>query len=193
MTEENQTKTEKAGKKKTNTYWEWGKAIVIAVLLALIIRHFLFEPYLVEGSSMYPTLHDGERLFVNKTVHYIGELERGDIVIINGETSKIHYVKRLIGKPGETVEMKDDTLYINGKKVAEPYLSKNKKEAEKLGVSLTGDFGPVKVPKGKYFVMGDNRLNSMDSRNGLGLIAEDRIVGTSKFVFFPFNEMRQTK
>lgn len=69
MTEENQIKTEKAGKKKTNTYWEWGKAIVIAVLLALIIRHFLFEPYLVEGSSMYPTLHDGERLFVNKTVH----------------------------------------------------------------------------------------------------------------------------
>lgn len=68
-------------------------------------------------------------------------------------------------------------------------MSKNKKEAEKLGVSLTGDFGPVKVPKGKYFVMGDNRLNSMDSRNGLGLIAEDRIVGTSKFVFFPFNEM----
>ncbi len=62
-------------------------------------------------------------------------------------------------------------------------MSKNKKEAEKLGVSLTGDFGPVKVPKGKYFVMGDNRLNSMDSRNGLGLIAEDRIVGTSKFVF----------
>lgn len=132
MTEENQTKTEKAGKKKTNTYWEWGKAIVIAVLLALIIRHFLFEPYLVEGSSMYPTLHDGERLFVNKTVHYIGDLERGDIVIINGETSKIHYVKRLIGKPGETVEMKDDTLYINRKKLPSLICLKTKKRQKSL-------------------------------------------------------------
>ncbi|MEC0695300.1 signal peptidase I sipT [Bacillus atrophaeus] len=193
MTEEKNPKTEKPVKKKSNTYWEWAKAIVIAVVLALLIRHFLFEPYLVEGSSMYPTLHDGERLFVNKTVNYVGELKRGDIVIINGDSSKVHYVKRLIGKPGETVEMKDDTLYINGKKIDESYLSNNKKDAKKLGVNLTGDFGPVKVPKGKYFVMGDNRLNSMDSRNGLGLISEDRIVGTSKFVFFPFNEMRQTK
>ncbi|MFK8881918.1 MULTISPECIES: signal peptidase I sipT [Bacillus amyloliquefaciens group] len=193
MTEEQKPTSEKSVKRKSNTYWEWGKAIIIAVALALLIRHFLFEPYLVEGSSMYPTLHDGERLFVNKSVNYIGEIERGDIVIINGDTSKVHYVKRLIGKPGETVEMKNDTLYINGKKIDEPYLASNKKEAKKLGVNLTGDFGPVKVPKGKYFVMGDNRLNSMDSRNGLGLIAENRIVGTSKFVFFPFHDMRQTK
>lgn len=139
MTEEQKPTSEKSVKRKSNTYWEWGKAIIIAVALALLIRHFLFEPYLVEGSSMYPTLHDGERLFVNKSVNYIGEIERGDIVIINGDTSKVHYVKRLIGKPGETVEMKNDTLYINGKKIAEPYLASNKKEAKKLGVNLTGD------------------------------------------------------
>ena len=88
--------------------------------------------------------------------------------------------------------MKNDTLYINGKK-SQNRTSRAIKRSEKLGVNLTGDFGPVKVPKGKYFVMGDNRLNSMDSRNGLGLIAENRIVGTSKFVFFPFHDMRQTK
>lgn len=88
--------------------------------------------------------------------------------------------------------MKDDTLLINGKKVDEPYLAGNKKEAESVGVKLTGDFGPVKVPEDKYFVMGDNRQRSMDSRNGLGLIDKKRVAGTSQFVFFPFNEIRKT-
>ncbi|MEC0495369.1 signal peptidase I [Bacillus glycinifermentans] len=184
--------TEEKSAKKKNSLFEWVKAIVIAVALALLIRTFLFEPYLVEGTSMDPTLHDGERLFVYKTVKYAGELKRGDIVIIDGDEKNVHYVKRLIGLPGDTVQMKDDTLLINGKKVDEPYLSHNKKEAEEVGVKLTGDFGPVKVPEGKYFVMGDNRQRSMDSRNGLGLIDKKRIAGTSEFVFFPFNEIRKT-
>ncbi|TWM26499.1 Signal peptidase I T [Bacillus paralicheniformis] len=76
--------------------------------------------------------------------------------------------------------------------MSEPYLSENRKEAEAVGVKLTGDFGPVKVPEGKYFVMGDNRQRSMDSRNGLGLIDKKRVAGTSQFVFFPFNEIRKT-
>ncbi|ALC80907.1 MULTISPECIES: signal peptidase I [Bacillus] len=180
-------------KKKKNSLIEWAKALVIAIALALIIRVFLFEPYLVEGTSMNPTLHDGERLFVNKTIGYVGTLNRGDIVIIDGDDSSVHYVKRLIGQPGDTVEMKNDRLVINGKEIPEPYLSENKNQADELGVHLTGDFGPVEVPEGKYFVMGDNRLNSMDSRNGLGLIDKSRIIGTSQFVFFPFNELRQTK
>ncbi|KAA6453035.1 signal peptidase I [Bacillus swezeyi] len=184
--------TEEKSTKKKNSLFEWVKAIVIAVALALLIRAFLFEPYLVEGTSMDPTLHDGERLFVYKTVKYIGEFKRGDIVIIDGDEKNVHYVKRLIGLPGDTVQMKDDTLYINGKKVSEPYLKANKKEAEAVGVKLTGDFGPVNVPKGKYFVMGDNRQRSMDSRNGLGLIDKKRVAGTSQFVFFPFNEIRKT-
>lgn len=184
--------TEEKSTKKKNSLFEWVKAIIIAVLLALLIRAFLFEPYLVEGTSMDPTLHDGERLFVYKTVKYVGEFKRGDIVIIDGDEKNVHYVKRLIGLPGDTVQMKDDTLYINGKKVSEPYLSENRKEAEAVGVKLTGDFGPVKVPEGKYFVMGDNRQRSMDSRNGLGLIDKKRVAGTSQFVFFPFNEIRKT-
>lgn len=94
--------------------------------------------------------------------------------------------------PGDTVEMKNDQLYINGKKVDEPYLAANKKRAKQDGKPLTYDFGPVKVPDNKYFVMGDNRRNSMDSRNGLGLFTKKQIAGTSKFVFYPFNEMRKT-
>ncbi len=92
-------------------------------------------------------------------------------------------MKRLIGLPGDTVQMKDDTLYINGKKVSEPYLSENRKEAEAVGVKLTGDFGPVKVPEGKYFVMGDNRQRSMDSRNGLGLIDKNEWPGLHNLCF----------
>lgn len=96
-------KIEKMVKKKINMYLEWGKVIVIVVLLVFLICYFLFEFYLVEGLFMYFILYDGERLFVNKIVNYIGELKCGDIVIINGEILKIYYVKRLIGKFGEIV------------------------------------------------------------------------------------------
>ncbi|MEC0968996.1 signal peptidase I [Bacillus altitudinis] len=189
-----QSDGKQAKKEKKSSLFEWIKAILIALALVLIIRTFIFEPYVVEGESMEPTLHDGEKLFVNKTINYLGGVKRGDILIINGKDGqKIHYVKRLIGLPGDTIEMKDDTLYINGKKVDEPYLKENKAHAKEYEVHLTGDFGPVKVPKNDYFVMGDNRLNSMDSRNGLGLIEKDRIVGTSEFVFFPFGDIRQTQ
>ncbi|MCY8136403.1 signal peptidase I, partial [Bacillus spizizenii] len=94
--------------------------------------------------------------FVNMTVKYIGEFKRGDIIVLNGDD--VHYVKRMIGLPGDTVEMKNDQLYINGKKVAEPYLKAYKKKAKNEGFdNLTDDFGPIKVPDDKYFVMGDNR------------------------------------
>ncbi len=77
--------TEEKSTQNKNSLFEWVKAIIIAVVLALLIRAFLFEPYLVEGTSMDPTLHDGERLFVYKTVKYVGEFKRGDIVIIDGD------------------------------------------------------------------------------------------------------------
>ncbi len=92
----------------------WAKAIIIAVVLALLIRNFLFAPYLVDGRSMDPTSHDRERIFVNMTVKYISDFKRGQIVVLNGENE--HYVKRIIGLPGDTVQMKNDQLYINGKK-----------------------------------------------------------------------------
>ncbi|WP_285858620.1 signal peptidase I [Neobacillus niacini] len=170
-----------------NELVSWGKSLFIAIGIAFVIRTFLFAPYMVEGSSMEPTLHDEEKVFVYKA----GEFNRGDIVIIKG-TEK-NYVKRVIGFPGDQVEMKTDQLYINGEIVKETYLSENLKAAQQLGSKLTGDFGPITVPKDHYFVMGDNRLHSTDSRNGLGFIKGNQIVGTSEFIFFPVTEIRFVK
>lgn len=184
-----QTETETAKSK----IWEWTKAIIFAVGLAMIIRFFIFEPYLVEGSSMDPTLKDGDRLFVNKTLQFIGDIEKGDIVIIDGKEENIRYVKRIIGFPGDLVSAEQGKVYVNGKELKEPYLTSNEEEAEQEGMPLTNDFEEIEVPKGSYFVMGDNRRNSMDSRNGLGLIEENRILGKSEFIFFPFGHLSKTE
>ncbi|MGM0971158.1 Signal peptidase I [Bacillus pumilus] len=180
------TKTQK----KKSEVWGWLKAILIAFIAVFIIRNFLFAPYIVKGTSMQPTLQDTERVFVNKTVDYFGDYKRGQIIVLDGEDRSTHYVKRLIGLPGDKIEMKNDQLYVNGQKVAEPYLASNKKKAAADGTLLTPDFGPLTVPKGKYFVMGDNRQKSMDSRNGLGLFTKSDIQGTTSFVFYPFQDVR---
>jgi signal peptidase I len=175
---------------KSNTLAElksWIISLSIAVAIVFIVRTFLFAPYIVEGASMEPTLHNQEKIFVNKLTAVTG-FDRGDIVIIKG--SEDNYVKRIIGLPGDQIEVKNDQLFVNGELVKESYLSYNREVAEQMGVYLTEDFETVTVPKNQYFVMGDNRLVSMDSRNGLGLIKEDQIVGSPEFVYFPFREIR---
>jgi len=178
---------------KSNPFIEWGRAILLAAGLAFIIRIFLFEPYLVEGSSMDPTLHDGERLFVNKASFMIGDLERGDIVIIDGEEKNIHYVKRVIGLPGDEIEVENHQLLINGQMFKEPYLQLNEEKAAEQGTFLMENFKTISVPEHEIFVMGDNRANSMDSRNGLGSIAIGQVAGKAEFVFFPFEKIRKPK
>ncbi len=168
----------------------WGKSLFIALGVAFVARTFLFAPYIVEGASMEPTLHNNEKIFVNK-FNLTDRFKRGEIVIIKGK--KENYVKRIIGLPGDQIEMKNDQLFINGVFFKESYLSQNRKLAEQIGSRLTGDFGPITVPKNKFFVMGDNRLYSKDSRNGLGLFTKKDIVGQSEFVFFPFTDMRDTE
>ncbi|WP_040203418.1 signal peptidase I [Neobacillus jeddahensis] len=165
----------------------WGKSLLMALGVAIVVRTFLFAPYIVKGASMEPTLHNQEKVLVNK-LNLTDSFSRGEIVIIKGKEE--NYVKRIIGLPGDTVLMKNDHLYINGDLVKEPYLSQNRERAKQVGNRLTGDFGPITVPKNKFFVMGDNRLYSKDSRNGLGYFTKEEIVGQSEFVFFPFSQMR---
>ncbi|QHE51988.1 signal peptidase I [Pontibacillus sp. HMF3514] len=167
-----------------NEAWEWTKAITLALILAFIVRHFVFATSIVEGTSMEPTLEDGERVLYNKMVYLVGEPDRGDIVIIQRPTK--NYVKRVVGLPGDKVEVRDHTLYVNDKKVDQEYLNQE-------AIKETGDFSPVTIPKDKYFVMGDNRDISKDSRTGLGYISHDEIIGRSELIISPFDEWSWTR
>lgn len=175
--------------------WEWIKAILIALVLAFVIRYFLFAPILVDGDSMMPTLHNKDRLIVNKIGYTIGEPERSDIIVFHATSDK-DYIKRVIGLPGDSISYVDDVLYINGEAVEEPYLDEYKKSATRL--PFTQDFtlkdvtGYDVVPENHVFVLGDNRQHSRDSRH-IGVIPYEEVVGNAKFVFWPLSEIRFAK
>lgn len=173
-----------ADKQSTNEWVEWGKAIIIAVLLALFLRTFIFSTSIVEGESMAPTLDNGDRIVFNKVVYMIGEPKRGDIVIIKRPLK--NYVKRVIALPGETIEIRDQELYINNELYEQTFITEESK-------NRTGNFGPIDVPVDSYFVMGDNRAISKDSRNGLGFIEGENIIGKSEIIIYPFNEWSLTR
>ncbi|GGE43744.1 signal peptidase I [Pullulanibacillus camelliae] len=172
--------------------FEWIKALAIAVIIAVIVRSFIFTNYVVDGSSMMPTLQNGNRLIVNKIDYDFKQPKRFDIIIFHA-TPTDDYVKRVIGLPGDTIQYKNDTLYINGKKYNEPYLKQFKQEL--VTGNLTNNFtlesitGQSKVPKGKVFVLGDNRRNSQDSRV-FGFVDMDKIVGKVNIRYWPFDELK---
>ncbi|MBD8067607.1 signal peptidase I [Bacillus sp. PS06] len=159
---------------------------IMCILTVVFFRSFVFTDYEVEGESMMPTLQDGNLLLVNKVGARFGDLKRFDIVVFQGVSD--NYVKRIIGLPGDYLEYIDDTLYINEKKVEEPFLSTYKLKL--VGGKLTGDFsleeitGESVVPKDSYFVIGDNRLGSWDSRH-YGFIKKDQIVGKVNLRYWP--------
>lgn len=146
---------------------------VIIVLIVILIRTFIATPIKVNGTSMNDTLSHGDTMILNKIDVKINELERFDIVVI--ETGDTYLIKRIIGLPGETIEYKEGKLYINGKSIKDPYY-KNEN---------TKDFENIKIPKNHYFVMGDNRSDSIDSRI-IGTINKENILGTTKLILFPF-------
>jgi signal peptidase I len=173
--------------KKKSEIWEWTKALVIAVALAAVIRYFFFAPIVVDGLSMMPTLRDQDRMIVNKLNYKIGEPDRFDIIVFHAPENK-DYIKRIIGLPGDKIEYKDDTLYINGKPYPEPYLDEYKKQV--IDGPLTDPFtleekiGRATVPEGHLFVMGDNRRFSKDSRH-IGTIPMEKVLGNTSIVYWP--------
>lgn len=172
---------QKKERKKKSLYREILESIVIAVILALLIRTFAFEPFYIPSGSMEPTLQINDEILVNKFGHHFWDFQRGDIIVFKyPENPDIDYVKRLIGLPGEKVELKDSKLYINDQEVAEDYLPK--------GLRFD-DFGPVEVPEGHYLMLGDNRNNSEDSRYW-GFLPEDNVIGKAMFIFWPFDRIR---
>ncbi|MBT2666327.1 signal peptidase I [Bacillus sp. ISL-4] len=177
---------------KRKEVFSWIKAILIAVILAFLIRTYIFAPIVVDGESMMPTLQDHERIVLTKFGTNIDNIDRFDIVVFHATVDK-DYIKRVIGLPGDHIEYKDDTLYINGKAYEEPYLDKYK--SQMAGVPLTESFkledltGSMTVPEGHLFLMGDNRQNSLDSRE-IGTISVDEIVGKANLVYWPINEIK---
>jgi len=177
-------------KKKKKKTWqqellEWIVTIVAAVLIAFVVRSFIFEPVYVDGDSMYPTLHDGEIMYVSKTAYgtsFIGipftnigtyftvggTPERFDVVVCHYDEENYNVVKRVVGLPGDTVELRGGYLYVNGIRYTEKFLHERP----------YADFGPVTVEEGRYFLMGDNRNNSNDSRNSaVGAVDREMIKG----------------
>ena len=175
-----------------NEVLSWMLSIVIALSVAFLCRTFLFSPTTVHGESMSPTFQDTDKLLISKISH----IQRFDMVVFKAPDADEHYIKRIIGLPGDSVEMKENILYINGKAIEEPYLDQNKENAPIS--KLTEDFtlkeltGKEKVPKGKVFVLGDNRLLSKDSRI-FGYISKKSIVGEVKFRFYPIKDIGFTE
>jgi signal peptidase I len=167
---------------------EWAISIIFAVIAVVLIQNYLYLPTEVSGESMMPTMKNGERFLANRFIYFFTEPKAGDIITFHADESK-DYVKRIIATEGQMVEYKNDTLYVDGKVIEEPYLQEYKQQAHNQGTVLTGDFGPVAVPQGKVFVLGDNRKNSRDSRI-IGAIDKKEIIGRADLVIWPLNHIR---
>lgn len=165
------------------------KFLFVALVLGFIIRGFLLIPIAVQGNSMENTLHQGDMVIMEK----LSSIERFDVVVFqlpDGAT----YIKRVIGLPGDKISYKNDVLYINGNKVAEPFLENNQR-ADHAAAPYTTNFdlkellGVEELPENSYFVMGDNRRLSKDSRS-FGAITSDEILGQARIVYYPFHDIR---
>src|SRR5438093_13481104 len=155
----------------------WTRDLLIAIGLALIIIIFLYQPVKVEGTSMAPLLSDQERIFINKFVYRFEPIHRGDVVVFWYPLDRSKsFIKRVVGLPGETVEIRQGAVYVNGKVVPEPYVPPQYEDLS--------DFGPVRVPPDNYFVMGDHRVSSNDSRV-FGPVASRFIYGRAVFAYWP--------
>ncbi|MCD8511953.1 MAG: signal peptidase I [Bacillus sp. (in: Bacteria)] len=172
--------------------WSWAKTLIVVIVVVSLIRGFFFTNYIVYGQSMMPTIEDGERIIVNKIGYEIGAPDRFDLVIFHA-THDTDYIKRVIGLPGDTIEYREDTLYVNGDAMPEAFLDDMKTEFSRglftENFTLERLTGVEKVPEGHVFVLGDNRRNSIDSRH-LGFIDVNTIVGKANIAYWPPKNLR---
>ena len=152
-------------------------SFILIIIVVILIRSFIVTPVRVNGSSMSPTLEEKEVLLLYK----LSSLEREDIVVISKEFEGASLIKRIIGLPNEKIKCINGTIFINGKKYDDKY-----------GYGITSDFDEITLNSDEYFVMGDNRIVSKDSRM-LGPIKEKYIEGTTKIVLYPFNKIGKIK
>jgi signal peptidase I len=185
------------------------ETVVIVLVLVILIRNFLGEPRWIPSASMHPTLLEGDRIFVEKVTKYISKPKRGEIIVFYPPFEKLEndiwsiftrltgffnsdiaYIKRIVGMPGDRMEIKYNwynhtaSIYINDKLIDEPY----KEKGGSIPCKDNMHCGPMTIPAGSYFMMGDNRNNSQDSRFW-GVLPQDKIIGRAIFRFWPVNRI----
>lgn len=161
----------------------WARDLTLSVLIAIVVILFIYQPVKVEGTSMMPSLVDQERIFINKFIYRfgLGEIERGDMVVFwfPGDPSK-SYIKRVIGLPGDEVRISSGTVLVNGKPLPESYVPQEYRDRQSRPA--------IVLPPDYYYVLGDHRTSSNDSRNW-GPVARDQIYGKAVFVYWPVEKI----
>ncbi|MEE8317617.1 MAG: signal peptidase I, partial [Candidatus Omnitrophota bacterium] len=162
---------------------EWVEPIVIAVILALIIRAFIVQAFKIPTGSMKPTLIEGDRLLVNKFIYKFREPERGDIIVfVSPEDKKKDFIKRLVGLPGETVEISNGTILISGKAVDKDSVIRERYYYNRGKFGGSGQ--TVQVPENAFYVLGDNSISSRDSRYW-GFLPRKHLKGKAFLIYWP--------
>jgi signal peptidase I len=165
-----------------STLLTWARDLVISLLVAAFIIIFLYQPVRVEGTSMLPGLEDQERIFINKFVYRFGTIERGDIVVFHPpvpDTGK-SYIKRVVGVAGDRVRIDEGRVFVNGRQLEEPYVPEEYADVR--------TYPEVKVPPDSYYLLGDHRTSSRDSRD-FGPVDQQFIYGKAVFVYWPVEKL----
>ena len=182
------------------TIREWTEALIFAVVVATIVRTYFFAPFQIPSGSMLPTIQIGDHIFASMYTYgspipftdiklFKKPVKRGDIVIFPyPQDPSIDYIKRAVGLPGETLEIRNDQVFINGERLEEPYAyfepnERKSRQSQGLAASPSSRYGPVKIPQGKLFAMGDNRYNSADSRFW-GFVDINTITGKGQMIYW---------
>jgi signal peptidase I len=185
MNEQNAAETEAQSKvQEFRSAFElksWLRDILFAFAIAIFIVVFVVQPVKVEGTSMQPRLSDQDRIFVNRFIYRFSDIERGDVVVFwyPRDRSK-SFIKRVLGIPGDELEIRRGTVYVNGREISEPYLESDFRDHK--------SFGKVKIPPGQYFVLGDHRNSSNDSRSW-GFVDRRLIYGKAIFSYWPVSRV----
>jgi len=170
---------------------EWVESLIIALVLALIIRTFVVQAFKIPTGSMKPTLVEGDRLLVNKFIYKFKEPQRGDIIVFKFPgNEKKDFIKRLIAKEGEVVEIKDGDIYIDGERIEEPFNIRKTRYYNKSPYGASGR--GITIPKDSFYVLGDNSTSSRDSRYW-GFVPRKNVIGKAFFLYWPINRIRTVK